>query len=82
MTTWADIVTGDVVLGADGLAWYVERSGRDFALHRPDRGTPTTGRPALDQPVTRLSRDVVSITVDRLRTVFPELSIMDHWQET
>lgn len=77
-TPWNDIVTGDVVLGADGLAWYVERTGRDFLLHRHDRGTPVAGQPTLDMPVTRLSRDLTSITVDRLRTVFPELSIMDH----
>lgn len=78
MTTWNEILSGDVVLGADGLAWYVERQGRRFALSRPDRGTPVLGTPDLSRSIQRLSRGIDSLAIDTLSTAFPQLSIMDH----
>jgi len=75
---WAEILTGDVVLGHDGLAWYVERDGRSFLLHRPDRGTPVAGRPDSTARVRRLFACPTSIAVATLRASFPDLSIIDH----
>jgi hypothetical protein len=53
-TTWGEILTGDVILGADKLAWYVTRDGRTYTLTHPDRGTPIHGTPQPALPVTRL----------------------------
>ncbi|HZO70035.1 MAG TPA: hypothetical protein VFB74_33995 [Kribbellaceae bacterium] len=78
MTTWSDILTGDVVLGHDGLAWYVERDGKRFTLHRPDRGTPVAGRPDPAAPVRRLFPSSTTLAVATLQAFFPHLSIVDH----
>lgn len=78
ITIWAHVLTGDLVRGADGLAWLAHRrtirERTEFALTRPDRGAPRFGRPHPAATVTLVQRgpDPVHLLID----VFPDIEIL------
>lgn len=75
-TTWGDVLSGDIVLGVDGVPYRVRRIGYEFYLSHPAGGAEIHGRPPLGARVVRLIPSSTTLAVNRIRVAFPEMEIV------
>lgn len=68
-TTWAEVVDGDRIIGADTRVYDIERTRHGSAVLHDAAGLfpPRSGRPAPTAPVRRLARGPASVAVATLR---------------
>lgn len=66
---WSEVMPGDVVRGADGLAWAVEDAGRGSGVTLSHAGRIVTGRPDMDAAVEVVSRGGLGRAIDNLAAV-------------
>lgn len=70
VTTWADVLPGDVVLGADRMEWEVTSVHGPSVTMVRERRQPVRGRPLSSGPVRQRPGEF-SAALAVLRDVFP-----------
>lgn len=74
---WGDVVTGDVIRGADGLEWAVDDAERWPGVVLSHDGRRVTGRPKLDATVEVIARGELGRAIDNLAAAGLQAEVID-----